>query len=226
MIVMKKLKLFIFAILLVLTVSALSVGCRQADGALISEGDTSNGSLDDVFEGSEIAVFGGGCFWSVEAIFSQVKGTLKVESGYAGGDLQNPTYEKVIKGDTGHAEVVSVLFDPDVVTFEQLLDIYFYIHDPTTLNRQGNDVGEQYRSIILFTDKQQERKAKEFIEYLEKEEIYPDPIVTEVKELDTFYRAEEYHQQYLEKNPSQPYCLFVVSPKVEKFQEKYQDLLK
>ncbi len=223
---MKKLQLFIFAILLVLTVSGLSVGCRQEDNARLPEYNASNDSVDDAYEGSEIAIFGGGCFWSIEAIFSQVKGTLKVESGYAGGDFEDPTYEKVIKGETGHAEVVRVIFDPDTVTYEQLLDIYFYIHDPTTLNRQGNDVGEQYRSIILFTDGQQERKAKEFIDYLEGEEVYPETIVTEVKELETFYRAEEYHQQYLEKNPSQPYCLFVVSPKVGKFQEKYQDLLK
>jgi peptide-methionine (S)-S-oxide reductase len=226
MIWMKKLQPFIFAILLVLTVSGLSVGCRQEDNARLPGGNTSNASVDDAYEGSEIAVFGGGCFWSIEAIFSQVKGTLKVESGYAGGDFDDPTYEKVIQGETGHAEVVRVIFDPDIVTYEQLLDIYFYIHDPTTLNRQGNDVGEQYRSIILFTDGQQERVAKEFIDYLEGEEVYPETIVTEVKELDVFYRAEEYHQQYLEKNPSQPYCLFVVSPKVGKFQEKYQDLLK
>lgn len=212
--------------MLLLAVFSFSIGCVDRDRQTAKEESASGMSAIENSADYESAVFGGGCFWGIEASFSLVKGTVQVESGYAGGDVEDPTYEKVLKGETGHAEVIRVLFDPEIVTYEQLLEIYFYIHDPTTLNRQGNDVGEQYRSIILFTDAEQERKAKEFIESLEEQKTYPDPIVTEVKELDVFYRAKEYHQQYLENNPSQPYCLFVVSPKVEKFKEKYKDLLK
>ena len=177
-------------------------------------------------EGTEIAVFGGGCFWSMEAIFSQLKGTEGVEVGYAGGYKENPTYEEVYSSQTGHAEVVKIVFDPKIISYDQLLDIFFLVHDPTTLNRQENDVGESYRSIILFTKPEQEKSAKEFIKVLKEEKIYPEPIVTEVKPLDEFYKAESYHQEYYKNNSLQPYCQLVILPKVKKFQEKFAELLK
>ncbi len=177
-------------------------------------------------EDTEIAVFGGGCFWSMEAIFSQLKGIVEVEAGYAGGHVENPTYEQVYSDETGHAEVVKIEFDPKIISYGQLLDIFFYVHDPTTLNRQGNDIGESYRSILLFTKPEQEKSAKEFIKDLDEEKIHPDPVVTEVEPLGKYYSAESYHQEYYDNNSTQPYCEFVISPKIDNFQKKFADLLK
>jgi peptide-methionine (S)-S-oxide reductase len=177
-------------------------------------------------EGYEVAILGGGCFWSMEASFSQLMGVQDAEAGYAGGEEENPTYEAVSSKQTGHAEVVKVVFDPEVISYEKLLEVYFYVHDPTTLNRQGNDVGAQYRSIILYTSSQQEEAAREYIDKLEEEGAFADPIVTQVEPLSQYYRAEDYHQEYYENNPDQPYCSFVVGPKVEKFEEKFADILK
>ncbi len=172
------------------------------------------------------ATLAGGCFWCLEAVFDQVKGVHGVESGYAGGHMQNPSYREVCNGNTGHAEVVQVHYDPNVVSYEDLLNIFFGIHDPTTLNRQGADVGTQYRSAILYHTDEQKNIAEKFIKDLEMQKIFDHPIVTEVVPLDQFYMAEEYHQEYFAKNPYQPYCMAVVSPKVSKFRKHFLDLLK
>jgi len=171
----------------------------------------------------ETAVLGGGCFWSMEAIFSQLKGVIDAELGYAGGFKENPTYEEMNQTDTGHAEVVKVTFDPEIISYDKLLEVFFYVHDPTTLNRQGNDVGAQYRSIILYADPEQEKSARGYIKDLEGQKVYQDKIVTKIEPLDKYYKAEDYHQEYFENNPSQSYCAVVVAPKVEKFEDKFAD---
>jgi peptide-methionine (S)-S-oxide reductase len=160
------------------------------------------------------AIFGGGCFWCLDAVFRQVEGVRNVTAGYAGGRFPNPDYEQVCTGVTGHAEVVEIDYDENKVDYEYLLDILFNIHDPTQLNRQGNDVGTQYRSVILYLNDEQKQKALKKTEKLRSKRINP---VTEIKKLDNFYPAEEYHQNYFQKNPQQPYCVYVVAPKVEKF---------
>jgi peptide-methionine (S)-S-oxide reductase len=174
----------------------------------------------------EVATLGGGCFWCLEAVYDNVKGVISVESGYAGGTAPNPTYEHVCTGRTGHAEVVRVTFDPSVVSYRDLLEIFFTIHDPTTLNRQGADVGTQYRSVIFTHTPEQEATAKEVIRDLENERIWNQSIVTQVVPLEDFYEAEEYHQEYFAKNPYQGYCQAVVAPKVAKFRQKHRELLK
>lgn len=171
----------------------------------------------------ETAVLGGGCFWCLEAVFDLAKGVTAVESGYMGGQVANPTYRQVCGGDTGHAEVVRVTFDPAQITFSDLLDVFFAIHDPTTLNQQGNDVGEQYRSVIFYTSEAQRRAAEEKIRQLTSERVYRSPIVTAVEPASTFYVAEDYHQEYFANNPRQPYCMFIVAPKVQKFLDKFGD---
>jgi peptide-methionine (S)-S-oxide reductase len=174
---------------------------------------------------NDTATFGGGCFWCLEAVFDQISGVSQVVSGYAGGHVKNPSYREVCNGTTGHAEVVQVVFDPLDISYDQLLDVFFAIHDPTTLNKQGGDVGTQYRSVIFYHNNSQKISAEKYINQLIKDKTFSDPIVTEVKELTAFYRAEDYHQDYFENNPSQPYCSMVVSPKVEKFKKKYKGLL-
>lgn len=173
----------------------------------------------------QTAYLAGGCFWCLEAVFQRVRGVTHVVSGYAGGQHENPTYSQVSGGNTGHAETVKIEFNESIISFETLLDIFFTIHDPTTLNRQDNDIGEQYRSAIFFTSEEQERLAREFIAELEKSGQYEDPIVTEVRQLDKFYTAEEYHQNYFNANSEQPYCQLVISPKIHKFEEKFKELL-
>jgi peptide-methionine (S)-S-oxide reductase len=174
----------------------------------------------------ETATLGGGCFWCVEAIFEQLKGVERTVSGYAGGDVPNPTYHQVCTGTTGHAEVVQITFDPEVIPYRDLIEIFLTTHDPTTPNRQGADVGPQYRSIILYHNDEQRRIAHEVIAEIEKEGIWSKPIVTEVVPLTTFYPAEDYHQDYYRDNPSQPYCFIVIEPKLAKFREKYAERLK
>ena len=169
------------------------------------------------------AVFGGGCFWCLDAVFRRVKGVKNVIAGYAGGRRANPTYEQVCTGVTGHAEVVEIEYDETEITYDELLDIFFGIHDSTQLNRQGNDVGTQYRSIILYSDDTQKEKALKKIEKLKKSGV---DSVTEIKPLEKFYPAEEYHQNYFEKNPSQPYCVYVVGEKVNKFLKRYNEYSK
>jgi peptide-methionine (S)-S-oxide reductase len=174
----------------------------------------------------EIVVFGGGCFWCTEAVFSRLKGVTSVTSGYAGGKIPNPNYFLVGEELTGHAEVVQVVFDPSIITYEQLLDIFWHVHDPTSLNQQGADVGTQYRSMILYTSEKQKNEAEKSKEDLKKSGEFKDTIVTEIKALDKFYTAEEYHQKYYERNTTQPYCQVVINPKIQKLLSKYKNLLK
>ena len=171
------------------------------------------------------ATLGGGCFWCLEAVYQEVDGVDSVVSGYAGGDVPNPSYRQICTGDTGHAEVVQVTFDPSTISYRDLLEIFFTIHDPTTKDRQGPDVGPQYRSIILHHDAEQEQTATDLIEALEGENVFGDPIVTEVEPLDTFYEAEAEHQNYYRNNPSRRYCQSVISPKVTKLRQKHADKL-
>ncbi len=170
---------------------------------------------------TETAVLGGGCFWCLEAVFDDLAGVLSVESGYSGGSKADPTYEEVCGGRTGHAEVVRVTFDPGVLSFRELLNVFFTIHDPTTQDRQGNDVGPQYRSVIFHHDDRQRDIARATIRRLEDEGEFPAPIVTEVRPAAEFYQAEDYHQEYFRNNPNAPYCAYVVAPKVKKFREKF-----
>jgi peptide-methionine (S)-S-oxide reductase len=174
----------------------------------------------------QTATLAGGCFWCLEAVYDEIKGVQSVESGYAGGQLDNPTYRAVCNGDTGHAEVIQVHFDPNIVSYRDLLNVFFAIHDPTTLNRQGADVGTQYRSAIFYHDDEQKMIAEELIKDLNSQKIWDRPIVTEVAKLDKFYMAEDYHQEYFARNPYQPYCQAVVAPKVSKFRKHFLELLK
>jgi peptide-methionine (S)-S-oxide reductase len=169
---------------------------------------------------TELATLGGGCFWCVEAPMKELRGVHGVTSGYAGGHVENPTYEQVCSETTGHAEVVQVEFDPDEITYRELLEVFFAIHDPTTVNRQGPDVGSQYRSAVFYHSEEQREVAESLIEEFEREGVYDD-VVTEVDPLETFYEAEEYHQDYYEKNPNQPYCAVQIPPKLEKVREKF-----
>jgi peptide-methionine (S)-S-oxide reductase len=181
---------------------------------------------DDMKKKYEIATFGGGCFWCTEAIFERVDGVYKVESGYSGGHVANPDYRMVSSGTTGHAEVVQITFDPEKVSFLELLEIFFKTHDPTTLNRQGADVGTQYRSIVLYHNEQQKELTQQVIRELDAEGIWNNPIVTAVEPFKVFYRAEDYHQEYFDNNPNQGYCRLVITPKLEKFEKIFSQKLK
>jgi peptide-methionine (S)-S-oxide reductase len=175
---------------------------------------------------TETAVLGGGCFWCLDAVFRGLKGVVAVESGYAGGAGANPSYEAVCTGGTGHAEVVRVTFDPAVLTYRDLLTVFFTIHDPTTRNRQGNDIGTQYRSVIFAQDAAQRATAEDVVRALTAGKLFDDPIVTEIADAAPYYPAERYHQDYFESNPNQPYCMFVVAPKVAKFRKSFAERLK
>lgn len=168
----------------------------------------------------------GGCFWCLEAVYDGMEGVLSVESGYMGGRQPNPSYRDVCTGRTGHAEAVEITFDPDVTSLRDILEVFFAIHDPTTLNRQGNDVGTQYRSAIFYHSDEQRAVAEQVIRELTAAKAFPDPIVTEVAPASTFYMAEDYHQEYFANNPQQPYCAYVVAPKVQKFRHKFQEKVK
>ena len=174
----------------------------------------------------ETVTLGAGCFWCVEAIYREVKGVAKVESGYAGGTTENPTYEQVCSGATGHAEVVQITFDPEIISFDDLLYIFWRNHDPTTLNRQGADVGTQYRSVIFYHTDEQKRVAEKSKQETDDAGLWPDPIVTEITPFTVFYKAESYHQDYYVINPNQPYCRVVIDPKVKKFRRKFRYTLK
>jgi peptide-methionine (S)-S-oxide reductase len=174
----------------------------------------------------EVATLGGGCFWCLEAVYEELRGVEMVESGYSGGHVPNPTYRQVCSETTGHAEVVHVTFDPDVLTFRDILDVFFTIHDPTTLNRQGADVGESYRSAIFYHDEKQKQAAEEIITELDAKRIWWNPIVTEVTPFDEFYVAEDYHQEYFRNNAYQPYCQVIIAPKVAKFRKEHLERLK
>ncbi len=174
----------------------------------------------------ESIVLGGGCFWCTETIFKQLRGVLAVVPGYAGGQTPNPSYEQVCSGATGHAEVIKVDFDTEQISVDELLSVFFSVHDPTTLNRQGHDIGTQYRSVIFFSTSEQELAVKNKIIELTSERTYSDPIVTEIKPLDKFYEAEDYHHDYFAKNPDQTYCQLVINPKLKKFKDKWKSLIK
>lgn len=169
----------------------------------------------------DVAVFGGGCFWCTEAVFQRVKGVIKVESGYSGGFVKNPAYREVCNGTTGHAEVIKIEFNPGEVTYKELLKIFFLTHDPTTINRQGNDVGTQYRSVIFYQDEEQKEAAEYVKAEIEKGNYFSKPVVTEILPFVNFYKAEDYHQNYFNNNTSQPYCTYVIVPKLEKFEKLF-----
>jgi methionine-S-sulfoxide reductase len=177
-------------------------------------------------QNQEMATLAGGCFWCLEAVYRDLRGVSHVESGYTGGETVNPTYEQVCTGTTGHAEVVQLTFNPQIVSFKELLEVFFTIHDPTTLNRQGADIGTQYRSAIFYHSPEQKRIAEETIAELDAAQVWDAKIVTQLEPLEEYYKAEDYHQEYFEKNPYQPYCQAVVAPKVSKFRKKFLEKLK
>lgn len=212
------------AISLLLTV-AIACGAGQPEKKQpVSSMQTVQNQSTNPSGNTEIATLGGGCFWCVEAIYQDLNGVLKVESGYSGGHIDNPTYKEVCSGLTGHAEVIQVTFDPAIVSFQDVLRVFFTVHDPTTLNRQGNDSGTQYRSVIYYHSEAQKKVAEAAI--IEAKEAWDDPIVTEVSPFEKFYKAEDYHQNYYKDNPNQGYCSFIIAPKVKKFREKFKDKLK
>lgn len=174
----------------------------------------------------ETATLGGGCFWCLEAVFDELEGVRSVESGYSGGSMANPSYEQVCTGRTGHAEVIQVTFDPAEISFRDILEVFFAFHDPTTLNRQGADVGTQYRSVIFYHSPEQKAAAQQVIQELESQKIWPNPVVTQLEPLQEFYLAEDYHQEYYRLNGQQPYCQIVISPKMKKLRELYRQRLK
>ncbi len=176
-------------------------------------------------KGYEKATLGGGCFWCTEAVYKKMKGVVEVVPGFSGGHIKNPAYREVTSGRTGHAEVVQITFDTEITSFADILKVFFMTHDPTTLNKQGNDVGTQYRSAVFYHDEQQKATAEKMIELFEQKKVYSNPIITEIKPFDAFYLAEDYHHNYFERNKNQPYCNFVIRPKVEKFKKVFKEKL-
>jgi peptide-methionine (S)-S-oxide reductase len=177
-------------------------------------------------DGLQVATLAGGCFWCLEAVYEQLKGIVSVVSGYAGGSVANPSYRQVSSGATGHAEVVQLTYDPKQISYREILEVFFTIHDPTTLNRQGADVGTQYRSAIFYHDQHQKEVTEQVIHGLEEQQVWDAPIVTEVEPFEAFYEAEAYHQEYYRNNPQQPYCQIIIAPKVAKFRKRYLEKLK
>ena len=194
-----------------------TAGQTNADDFTLKKGTDSN---------MEKATFGSGCFWCTEAFFERVKGVKEVESGYAGGTVKNPTYEQVCSGTTGSAEVIQINYDPDIITYDELLEIFWKTHDPTTLNQQGNDMGTQYRSVIFYHNDEQKKKAEEYKKALDESGAWENPIVTSIEQYNNYSKAEVYHQNYYENNPNQGYCSFIIGPKVEKFEKVFKDKLK
>jgi peptide-methionine (S)-S-oxide reductase len=214
---------------LVLTAFLIS-GCvvKSHDGKAVDQNRTENRSEEFMPDTNkyEVATFGEGCFWCTEALFQRLKGVVKVESGYSGGSVPNPTYEAVCSGRTGHAEVTQITFDPSVISFPRLLEVFWKTHDPTTLNKQGADAGTQYRSVIFYHNDKQKELAESYKKELDAAKIWNDPIVTEISPFKKFYIAEDYHQDYYNRNGNQPYCSFVITPKVEKFKKVFAGLIK
>jgi len=204
--------------LLLLALSACSQGKKQNN-----QSGESNKKMN---KGMELATLGGGCFWCVEGVFRELKGVEKVVSGYSGGFKENPGYREVCEGSTGHAEVAQLSYDPSVISFEEILEVFFLVHDPTTLNRQGNDVGTQYRSAVFYHNPEQKAVAESVIAALNKSGAWPNPIVTEVSAFEKFWPAEDYHQNYYNQNSSQSYCQFVIAPKLEKFEKVFGEKLR
>lgn len=203
-----------------LFISFLVISCgNNMNSNQVNQQNKSRSKMDTI-------TFGAGCFWCVEAVFQQVKGVESVTSGYMGGKIKNPTYREVCSGLTGHAEVCQLVYDPQVVSFDKLLEIFWQTHDPTTLNRQGNDIGTQYRSAIFFHHATQEKKSVEWKNRLNMEKVFPHPIVTEIVQASVFYPAEDYHQNYFRENGQEPYCQVVIKPKMDKFLKQFKDVLK
>ncbi|WP_224013770.1 peptide-methionine (S)-S-oxide reductase MsrA [Ferruginibacter albus] len=188
--------------------------------------DSNNMTTTNSSQKTDTATFGNGCFWCTEAVFQELKGVLKVTSGYSGGTVENPTYKQVCTGTTGHAECLQIVYDPSVISYDELLEVFWKTHDPTTLNRQGNDVGTQYRSVVFYHSDEQKAKAEKYKDELNKAGAYPDPIVTIIEPFTKFYPAEDYHQNYFNENGDEPYCRLVIRPKVEKFEKVFKDKLK
>jgi peptide-methionine (S)-S-oxide reductase len=211
--------LALFAVVLV----QATAGCQSKQVASISPSLTMSAPLSDT---SAQATFGNGCFWCTEAVFEQLNGVTKVESGYAGGHVKNPTYREVCEGTTGHAEVLRITYNPQVISFESLLEVFWNTHDPTTKDRQGNDVGTQYRSAVFYHDEEQRRIAEAYLKQLGSSHVFSAPIVTEISPLSNYSAAEDYHQEYFRNNPGQGYCQAVVRPKVEKFRKQFAAKLK
>ena len=199
------------------------IGCNESKSEAKQE---MKNIMNDNNPNYQTATFGSGCFWCTEAIFERVNGVVSVVSGYSGGTVEDPTYKEVCDGTTGHAECAQITFDSSVVSYDELLEIFWKTHDPTTLNRQGNDVGTQYRSVIFYHNDEQKQKAEFYKNKLTEEKIWDKPIVTEITKFEKFYPAEDYHQEYYDNNPNQGYCSFVITPKVEKFEKIFKDKLK
>ncbi|RYD70985.1 MAG: peptide-methionine (S)-S-oxide reductase [Sphingobacteriales bacterium] len=209
----------IFLITGILFITLISCANKKAPVIVANEPIPSNVKTDTV-------TFGNGCFWCTEAIFQQVNGVLKVESGYSGGHVDNPSYKEVTMGTTGHAECLNIIYDPSKVSYDELLEVFWQTHDPTTLDRQGNDVGPQYRSVIFYHNEEQKKVAQEYMARLDKSGAFDAPIVTTFEPFTKFYKAENYHQNYYNENGSQPYCQYVIRPKLEKFRKVFKDKLK
>lgn len=211
---------------LVLALAMVSLSCQSKQNPEAGVVKSNKGDLKMDNKKTETAIFAGGCFWCTEAFFTDLKGVEKVTSGYIGGKTENPTYKEVCSGYTGHAEAIKIEFNPDEVAYEDLLEIFFATHDPTTLNRQGADVGTQYRSEIFYTSEDQKAAAENFIKLLTDQDIYGKKIVTKVSKASMFYPAEDYHQDYYAQNPNQPYCSAVITPKLDKLKKNYKSKLK
>lgn len=218
-------KKFGFIIPLIFICFFSSSGCDNRETNANSEKNTETGVTNNM-DSLQTATFGTGCFWCTEAIFKRLNGVVKVEAGYSGGKVENPTYEEVCTGTTGHAEVTQITYDPSIISYDELLEVFWKTHDPTTLNRQGNDVGPQYRSVIFYHNEEQKQLAEKYKAELNKSGAWDKPIVTEITPFTNFYPAEKYHQNYYDNNPAQPYCSFVITPKVEKFEKVFKDKLK
>jgi peptide-methionine (S)-S-oxide reductase len=210
-------------VLVLLFVPVLCIACTSSGTNTIN-----TSQVTDPINGNETgsATFGAGCFWCVEAIFDGLKGVISVESGYSGGTVKNPAYREVCEGTTGHAEVCRITFDPEVISFDELLTVFWYTHDPTTINRQGNDWGTQYRSAIFYHDENQKMMAERSRETTNRSGLWDNPIITEISPLTNYYKAEDYHQDYFVRNRSQPYCSAIIAPKLEKFRKQFKDKLK
>lgn len=215
---MKKIKKFLGVCLIMLSVSS----CSGKTGS----NEIINSDLDNMNENLELATFGAGCFWCVEAIFQSLEGVQKVESGYAGGNIKNPSYREVCTGRTGHAEVIQLTFDPNIISFAELLEVFWETHDPTTLNQQGADKGTQYRSAIFYHSEEQKKIAEASLEAAEESRLWPNKIVTEISPISNYYPAEDYHQDYYNNNKEQQYCSVVITPKMDKFKKRFRDKLK
>jgi peptide-methionine (S)-S-oxide reductase len=209
--------------ILITTAMVLSVGCRPKTNKITND---ENVNMSDQSTKLDTATFGEGCFWCTEAVFERLKGVKSVTSGYSGGTAPNPTYEAVCTGKTGHAEVTQIVYDPNEISYKELLIVFFRTHDPTSLNRQGADTGTQYRSVIFYHDEKQKELAEFAKKKINEEKLYDKPIVTEISPFKVFYKAENYHQDYYNNNPNQGYCVYVIAPKLEKFEKLFKDKLK